>query len=187
MNGENAPLLNASKNRVLVRYRHSGCCGSGGLEASDNVPLQLRQKGLTQEEWVHFVGEFEQQVPSTEPGVLCTVLSWAFLVPLFCYCQQKTSFNAAVRKWLQEFNEVLVPKGMYAKFQTVMNRGGGDDENYNPEESVSWLVIATTHIECAKLKEEAVVWSHDCCDANVLKAERSFNQVYCCCGDDVVI
>lgn len=67
-------------------------------------------------------------------------------------CCQLRRFHSALGEWQAKLNaDVLGPVGLYGKLQSNTKYCGRED-------TISWLSVATTPAEAARLKEEPVVW-----------------------------
>lgn len=74
--------------------------------------------------------------------------------------------------------QVLVPNGMFAKFQTneIYVDYGGPASYY---ENITWLAIALTEEESEILRQESAFWSPACCGNQIVASDC------CTCGRTV--
>lgn len=85
----------------------------------EKLPGILAECGVTEYEWADFMQRLQNDVQPKNWSI-CTCVTVAMTgigLPLVCYVEWK--YQEAAKKWIQDFNrEILVPKGLYAKFQT---------------------------------------------------------------------
>jgi hypothetical protein len=92
------------------------------------------------------------------------------------------SVPTAKRKHTFAQPQVLVPRGMFAKFQTnhisfSYTSGNGASTTYS--EDISWLAIALTEEESEILRQEVSFWEPACCSEEI---EPHWCQwCFCCC------
>jgi hypothetical protein len=178
----------STPNRLILNFDTSRCTQPGtGLWESDMtvVPPSLESRGVTQEQWDRYMAKLVQEVQSRQISITACVTLSLLMIPLPYVCFQQYRYQEAAQKWVDSLNEeVLVPRGMFAKFQTsevyVDNNGGKDGGGYSEE--LSWLAIAVNPEEVQRLKDEPVFWTPDCCDTSVLVKHPCGCWIcFCCC------
>jgi hypothetical protein len=177
-------LPKGSEDRAIIRFVPTGgvCTAGTGFQGNDRVkpPAPLAARGVTEEEWRSFTLKLEQDVQSFNTGGLCLCLAWTVLVcaPVACYVQSR--YNRALGAWVNQLNkQVLEPKGMYAKFQTVQV----NSDKYHEEQS--WLAVALSADDAEILKQEAVFWKPACCDSRHIVKDTC--QCKSCCGVERIV
>lgn len=103
---------------------------------------------------------------------------WVLCISGFfcCLWWSQGRYNGLLNDWLTDLNQrVLLPKGLYAKFQSSEVH----IDNYH--EIINWLAIALNKEEIEKLKNEAVCWGPKCCDKQTIEPLPCQN-VICWCG-----
>lgn len=76
-------------------------------------------------------------------------------------CWRLSAFHSALRAWVDALNaEVLSPLGLHGRLQSNVKTGC-----FGFEDTMSWLSVATTPSEGARLREEPVVWTPAWVDA----------------------
>ena len=79
--------------------------------------------------------------------------------------------------------QVLVPKGMLAKFQTNQHTQSTGNSSYSEE--ISWLAVALTPVEAEALRDEPIFWSPGCCTPNI--EPHDCQCCFCCCCSPRVV
>lgn len=180
---KNAPGLfvhqpERSKFRLIIPFVSMYCCGisPGLIGESRLIPQEIKQAGISVEQWNKYLNILETQVQPAQSCVCTHILCWSFLIciPYFIFSKQK-KYNTLLSDWLHDFNtNVLEPHNMYAKIQT------NEIHAHYYHECHSWLAIALNIEESKKLKNEPVCWKPECC--SISKMQPSCCQKICCCG-----
>lgn len=79
--------------------------------------------------------------------------------------------------------QVLVPKGMLAKFQTNQHTQSTGNSSYSEE--ISWLAVALTPVEAEALRDEPIFWSPGCCTPTI--EPHDCQCCFCCCCSPRVV
>jgi hypothetical protein len=168
----------STEERLILDFNLTACCSTGtGLNEDDcrTVPVLLAKRGVTVEEWKRFVDRLAE-IQSHQWSMTAYVLSIVLVLctPILCCVQAR--YHKHMRVWLDDLNrEVMMPRGMFAKFQT----NSVHSDKYH--ESISWLAVALTEEESAILREEVIFWSPGCCDQTIRPACCACACCTCCC------
>lgn len=172
--------------RLILNFDPARCTavGTGLWESDRQVHPALESRGVTQAEWDRYFDRMVNEVQSRQISICSCVTMSAFLLPLPYVCWQQNNYQSGVKRWVDDFNQqVLMPKGMFAKFQTceVYIDNPGDNTGGQSEE-ISWLAVALTPEEVQRLKEEPIFWWPGCCNEGVLtKHPCGCWFCFCCC------
>lgn len=135
------------------------CCGYNPeviLEENvTTIPPAIAAKGVSQQEWTHWMTRFKKELGAKSVSGMTTFLSFLFLcIP--CLCIASNRFQTAAMKLQQEMNEQLLePRGMYIKTQY------GEHQGNEISLRVQWLSIAWTPEEVQKLKSEGHAFAYN--------------------------
>lgn len=169
----------STRTRLIVEFFPELCCSKGpGFddEVRAKPPPELLERGVTQAQWDEAMRSLEADVQSKQVSGCAQVFIWITLIllPLLCFWQGQ--YNRAMRRWLDNLNtNVLLPRGMLAKFQT----------NRIDKLEFSWLAIALTDAEVELLRREPVMWRPECCGTGITPNECEC--CCCCCGTRRVV
>ena len=106
-------------NRVILRFEANDCCGASVGLYDDVLPPQIAARGVTAQEWKACVQRLDA-VQNKNCGSACHFGMNLTVVGLAVYSLIQGSYNTALAAWVDELNQqVLVPRGMWAKFQTA--------------------------------------------------------------------
>lgn len=152
--------------RVNVDYSIQGCCGQSPPFIPydmENIPYQLYNAGVTDQEWTEFVKRLVQ-VNSMRKGAcriqcLLRCLSLIFLpclIPSACQscAREIAAWDKELRKWQDDFNnEVLIRQGCFVKTKSncwvTYNQKGEKQRHID-----RWIAFALTPAESELLKYE---------------------------------
>lgn len=155
-----------SKTGRVLRYNFlfeiRDCCGpSAGLapEVLEKLPAAMDAKGLPDEVWAKFTARL-QGINSkvSRLGACGACLSCIVAVPtLFC-CgylrvvrrRRLRAWDAALRNWQADFNQVLEAFGIFVKTQSKFTSRGVRYER----KVIRWLAFALTAVQIRKLKAQ---------------------------------
>jgi hypothetical protein len=159
-------MLRASqtKDRLVLPFEPETCCGSGpGLTTSD-LPPELARAGVSSIAWSFHVDRLKREVqPLAVSSACCTFALiphfWiATLLPVLLW---QAAYHRALARWLDALNtEVLAPHGMFAALQTatLTCRCGSLREGRPGNTVASWMAVALTPAEAARLRGEPLLW-----------------------------
>ncbi|KAI9003920.1 hypothetical protein DFJ74DRAFT_713435 [Hyaloraphidium curvatum] len=151
-------------NRLILNFESDVWCGESKGLYDKSLPAELASKRIT-----------------ITTGLICGIL----LLPLPWVCASEGSYHKKLGMWLQTLNEeVLEPKGCYAKLQTN-NETIQTGPNQTYSESVSWMAIALTPQESEALRQEPIFWTPQCC-SDRMEADCCMSGA-CCCGTPCVV
>ena len=114
--------------------------------------------------WDLAVGKLEAVQRLSVSQLACTLAivpyCWALCacVPVTYYLR---AYHTALAAWVAELNlQVLAPAGAFARFQSSTIRGHPHCRASPPAGlALSWLAVATTPGEAAKLEREPMLWA----------------------------
>jgi len=170
----------STEDRLILIFEPTQCCGNVGNGFIDSdtkmVPTPLAQNGVTLIEWNEFIIRYQSHVKIHQTSLLCTVISIISLIGLPTLCWTQGRYHAALHVWLDDLNrKVLIPKHMYAKFQT----NAYHTKDYHEE--ISWLAIALNEDESRKLENEPIFWGPGCCNDKIVPSCCPDSCATCCC------
>lgn len=173
----NRPM--STEDRVILSFIPSFWCSVGtGLdnEALSTVPPLLAARGVTPEEWRTHTDRLVSVVQPWSTCIWGKVLGWMSVLGVPCVCAREAAYQKKLASWLHQLNtEVLMPRGMYAKFQTSQITA---DKHH---EEISWLAIAMSETEIEALQREPVFWRPMCCEPNIAPDRCACCLSTCCC------
>ena len=163
----------------------AGCCGQLQPFADESVavPPAVASRGVSQAEWQEFVETLSRVIRGTSVSVLTQVLCWLPLLTVPClYLCGLNRFQAAVKDTVDRYNASLFePKGLYAKTQKIF----AQMDRYHEE--LSWLTIALTEEEEAKLRAEQHVFAYNPLTRRGVPNDGVFQFCNSCCGTEQVV
>jgi hypothetical protein len=154
-----------------------------------NIPYQLYNAGVTDQEWVEFVKRLDQVNKTRDKS--CSICSFwgcilgTFFPPLYCFFLKARVNNLAIwdnelRKWQDDFNnEVLTRHGCFVKtkshcYAVSDSKAGGRKVRMSVHR---WITFALNPTECEALKHEPHMTGY--IDGGDLLAP-SVNEATCC-------
>jgi hypothetical protein len=126
------------------------------------VPAEIRQRGVSQEMWLHWVNELQgaqRLAPNFFCDLVCFLGTGGFSI---CTCRgnwTRRAYWKALLDWQNCFNEqVLIRLGMFCKTQsssiTRFLGRNADGTARTHEETIAWIAFALNPQESDKLKME---------------------------------
>jgi len=179
---ENSLWNNLEGKRLVLEGQPEDCCCLPGrcwgfdsrMEQKiwfTELPQELEEKGLTQARWDEWMKKLKdvQRKSSSHDWIRLLTLCGLIFAPmlLLLSCQLKTSkcdpFQIAMKNWLDEFNKVLKPKGVYAKAFTFAEMGSGGGRG---DGALSILCFALDSAEIDRLEKEPALQQGNSGDPN---------------------
>ena len=157
------------KARVVLSFDARACCGtSSGFPDRylTSVPERLAEAGIDQQTWMRWVDDYHANV-EPESNECCfifwLILAWCLLIPgivmtFCCHYGIWSPYHKAARGWLDRVNDELRPRGMLAKWQTMI------EQRDRHRVECSTLSFALTEAESQALDNEPSLVQPDCCD-----------------------
>jgi len=173
-------VLTHNGTRLLWDFEKHTCCGDGQLGlypgARDNLPPELRSKGITEQQWREWLDELDDIQKKISPTICCVLstlccpggILQCILCATFCPLSSNHCFSclpccfgdwhAAIRQWQERVNAILIEYGMYVKLKSFKpwrnapeskyksNRGNGKDDNYEFSTMEISLTPAATNL-----------------------------------------
>lgn len=177
--------VSTSTRLILAPFSATGCI-NGGRGFDDNVlanpPAALLERGIRASEWQDMMTKLAE-VQAKQNSLLCIIVMLV-VGCLPCLCLSQRNYQRDLRAWLQQLNDqLLAPRGLFAKFQTTTVQ-------YNCEHHIfsrdySWLAVALTAEETERLRAEPVQWSRACCQAAI--RPHCLHDCFCCCFEARVV
>ena len=168
-----------SEDRIIIQFQPMAACSGGpGFLNQDRLhaPPRLAALGITDAEWRRFAEKLESEVQPQNLGGLCKLLLLVLLFPSPYVCIRENRYHSALGHWVDELNEQLLgPRGLFGKFQTVQANG----KDYHEEQS--WLAISLTANDAEVLRAEPVFWRPVCCSTKRLVPDTCQPKFCCCC------
>jgi hypothetical protein len=148
----------------------------------NDIPPQLADRGVTRDEWMHWMGRLSQQVQEVSFSVVSAVLIICTLVAIPYLIHRSNRLHTLVAQWTEDFNrQVLQPRGLLCKTQkSVENRG-----KHNIEES--WLHIALTPEAISTLQQQPHIFSYNPFTDTATAVTGACACCFVCCGVQQVI
>eukprot|EP01116_Phalansterium_solitarium_P024915 TRINITY_DN9275_c0_g1_i1.p1 TRINITY_DN9275_c0_g1~~TRINITY_DN9275_c0_g1_i1.p1 ORF type:complete len:207 (+),score=54.50 TRINITY_DN9275_c0_g1_i1:108-728(+) len=172
-----------TEDRLILPFVPGACCTAGpGFREEDavRVPAALAVRDVTEAEWQRFMERYRDDVQSKQWSTCAYVALIFSIVGIPFACYRHTVYQRALRDWLIAFNhDVLVPKGLFSKFQT----NAVHSQHYNEE--ISWLAVALSPEEADQLMNEPVMWTPGCCEPRI-RPDHVSSAACCCCAARVV-
>jgi hypothetical protein len=162
-------------------------CGKSAPFSCRQIPPQLAQLGVSEDEWESAIKRLGADVQSLKHcacnaescvGNCLGLLSLCLLLPVLCAMAKKNNmvWDAAFRAWQANFNEkVLVPKGAFCKSQLMawlIERGGNNKQRF----IACWVAFALQPQAVAHLKAEPHLFG----DTKNFSGCNGVNELDCC-------
>lgn len=155
------PRPSSTETRLILNVYTTRCLPFMKTQVLDeevlkNVPEQLKERGITQDEWVLWMMRFKKVIQDHALSVTTTVALVVTFIGIPALVVLNSRLQAKVGKLLKDFNrDVMEPRNMYIKAQKSFIH----IDKYHDE--VSWLAIALTDDEVQALRGESHVFHYN--------------------------
>lgn len=155
------PRPSSTEARLIINVYRNRCLPFMKAQVLDEeilnvVPEQLRERGITQGEWVLWMMRFKEIIQDHALSITTTAALVVTLIGILALVVLNNRLQAKVGKLLKDFNrDVMEPRNMFIKAQKSFIQV----DKYHDE--VAWLAIALNDDEVQALRGESHVFHYN--------------------------